>query len=121
MNRSVVEQAGFTLVELLIATSIFSVILLVVTFGMLNIGKIYYRGINSSNTQAVARTISDDIVRDIQFNGGRIKIDTITNDSGSTGYFCIGEKKYSFVLDRQLVQMAGQVKNAMIIRNRSYL
>lgn len=102
------NRKGFTIIELLIATTIFSVILLVVTFGILNIGKIYYRGINSSNTQSVARSISDEIVQAIQFNGGEIKV-------SNPGFFCLGEKKYSYVLNKQVGTDPGKIKHALIV------
>lgn len=105
------SSQGFTLVELLIATSIFSTILLVVTFGIINIGKIYYRGINSTNTQSVARVIMDDIVQSIQFYGGTV---TIPSPQTSPGFYCIGDKKYSFVLDKKVGSDIGNVKLALI-------
>src|SRR3990172_9120101 len=60
---------GFTIVELMIATTIFSVILLIVTFGMLQIGRTYYKGITLTKTQNAARSIIDTISQDIQFSG----------------------------------------------------
>ncbi|HMS50294.1 MAG TPA: prepilin-type N-terminal cleavage/methylation domain-containing protein [Candidatus Saccharibacteria bacterium] len=92
-------EAGFTLVELLIASSVFSVILLLLTFGMLQIGKVYYKGTTSSRTQAVARNISDEISQSIQFAGGAV---TPLSVSGDTTTFCIGDKGYWFKLDKKL-------------------
>lgn len=89
------NSLGFTLVELLIATSIFTVILLVVTFGIVNIGKIYYKGINSAKTQSVARAISDEIGQAIQFSGSTI---IPTSSLVTNGKFCIGDTKYSYFL-----------------------
>lgn len=113
LNRAKLNASGFTLVELLIATSIFSVILLVVTYGILNIGKTYYKGVNSSNTQSVARAISDEIGQSIQFSGADVKASV----GGSPGFFCIGDKKYSYVLNKQVGTDAGQVEHALIVHN----
>lgn len=62
------NSEGFTLVELMIATSIFSVILLLLTFGLLGIGQNYYKGRNSVRTQDTARRIMDEISQAIQFS-----------------------------------------------------
>lgn len=58
---------GFTLVELMIATALFSSILLLITFGLLSIGQNYYKGKNSARTQDVARRVIDEISQAIQF------------------------------------------------------
>jgi len=63
-------QNGFTIVELMIATLVFSVILLVITFGVIRFSADYYRGVNSSTTQNTARGIIDSITQAIQFSGG---------------------------------------------------
>lgn len=94
-------ETGFTLVELLIASSVFSVILLLLTFGMLQIGKVYYKGSTSSRTQAVARNISDEISQSIQFAGGAVTPLSVSV-SGDTTTFCIGDKGYWFKLDKKL-------------------
>lgn len=108
--KKISNSTGFTLIELLIATSIFSVILLVVTYGILNIGKTYYKGVNSSNTQSVARAISDEIGQSIQFSGADVK----ESVGGSPGFFCIGDKKYSFVLNKQV---GTDADHALIVHN----
>lgn len=61
------NEKGFTLLELMIATTIFSVILLLLTFGLLNIGKNYFKGKNSARTQEVARRVMDDISQAIRY------------------------------------------------------
>lgn len=93
------REAGFTLVELLIASSVFSVVLLLLTFGMLQIGKVYYKGTTSSRTQAVARNISDEISQSIQFAGGAISPLAVSGDATK---FCVGDKGYWFKLNKKL-------------------
>ncbi len=63
------RQDGFTIIELMIATSILSIILLMVTVVITNIGNLYYKGINQSAIQNDARTIVGQISEDIQFSG----------------------------------------------------
>jgi prepilin-type N-terminal cleavage/methylation domain-containing protein len=88
---------GFTVIELLIATMIFSVILLVITTGILQFSRQYYKGVISSNTQNTARAIMDEITRAIQLNSGGAK--TL---SGGAGY-CIGSsRRYSYSRNYQV-------------------
>ena len=94
-------EHGFTLIELLIASSIFSVILLLCTFGLMQIGRIYYKGANTSRTQTVLRTVTEDIIQAIQF-GGRDVFVTQAPAPGSIQSVCLGDHRYSYVLARQL-------------------
>jgi prepilin-type N-terminal cleavage/methylation domain-containing protein len=89
-------QAGFTIIELLIATAVFSVILLLSTTGLIQIGRMYYKGITAAQTQEAARMVMDDISRTIQFKGGTV---IPTGPAATQNRFCIGGKRYSFLID----------------------
>jgi type II secretory pathway pseudopilin PulG len=94
--------AGFTIVELMIATLVFSMVLLLITIGVLSFTRSYYKGINQSNTQNAARTIQEAIAQAIQFSG-----DTVTSPIGTAGSngsqgFCIGNQRFSYALGWQL-------------------
>jgi prepilin-type N-terminal cleavage/methylation domain-containing protein len=95
MSLSVRHQRGFTIVELMIATAVFAVVLLMCTYGLLEIGRTYYKGVTISRTQETARIIIDDVVEALQFNGGQVEV-------GHPGWHCIGTKRYSYALNRQL-------------------
>ncbi len=106
------SQDGFTIVELMIATAVFATVLLLCTFGLLQVGRVYYKGITSSRTQEVARTLMEDIAQAIQFSGGQIVPTAIQQAPGATpvriqpeGRFriCIGDKRYSVATDTQVV------------------
>jgi prepilin-type N-terminal cleavage/methylation domain-containing protein len=62
------RQQGFTILELMIATTVFAVILLVAAAGILSFSHDYYRGVTTSNTQAAARAILNDISQNIQLS-----------------------------------------------------
>ena len=123
------EQRGFTLIELMIATMVFSVILLLCVFGLVQVGNTYYRGLTSSQTQNAARAISDDIVQSIQFDGGTVissipastdPVPTVTTwaNPGATGAFCLGDKRYTYLIGRQVVDSspnANQAYHAFVI------
>lgn len=101
------EQKGFTIIELLIASTVFTTILLICTTGLIQIGRVYQKGVLSSQVQESTRSIIDEITRAIQFDGGTV---TSVRPIGSGGpppspsnYFCIDDKRFSFVLGKQLL------------------
>ncbi len=101
--KSQQREYGFTLIELMIATMVFSVILLLAAVAMVQIGRIYFKGITAAKTQEVSRTISDDVAQAIQFSGAQIK--TIQKPPGSNALgFCVDNIRYSYLVNQQLEQ-----------------
>jgi len=86
--KNIKKQSGFTVIELLIATAVFSVVLLVFITAFLRISELFYKGVNLSNTQEAARTITQDIASDIQFYHAQ--------PQSFANYFCIGSHRYAF-------------------------
>jgi prepilin-type N-terminal cleavage/methylation domain-containing protein len=95
------RQAGFTIIELLIATAVFSVILLVCAFALLQIGRTYYKGVTSTKVQETARSIMDDISRGIQFSGDPIA--PTSSNPPQTYMFCVGSQRYSVKTNQQVI------------------
>jgi len=91
------DQLGFTIVELMIATLVSSMILLVITVGIVHFTSDYYKGINSSNTQATTQNAIDVIERAIQFNAS-----APTPSSTTPGVFCAGSQEFVYSLGKQL-------------------
>jgi prepilin-type N-terminal cleavage/methylation domain-containing protein len=101
------NQRGFTVIELLIATAIFSVILLVCATAMIQIARTYQKGLIASRTQEVARTATDEISRAIQFVGVQVvpNANLLPPGGGSTARgFCLDGKLYSYVLGKRKVE-----------------
>lgn len=101
------NNQGFTIIELLIATVAFTIMLLICTVALVQIGRLYYKGITTNNTQEIARTVIDDISRSIQFGGeSPYNNPTATNWGAPTNIpvhsFCIGSTRYSYALDAQV-------------------
>jgi prepilin-type N-terminal cleavage/methylation domain-containing protein len=94
MNR----QNGFTIIELLIATLVFSMVLVLLSVGLIQISRVYYKGLTTSRTQQTARDITDNITRSIQFSGGSV---TAVQGSGPY-YFCVNNDRYTYQLNKQL-------------------
>jgi prepilin-type N-terminal cleavage/methylation domain-containing protein len=102
MKRLHRQEKGFTIVELLIATMVFSVILLLATMAILQITRVYFKGITESNTQNTARSAIDTISQAIQFSGG-----PVTNTQGgatpsSPKAFCVGDTRFTYDTGWQL-------------------
>lgn len=91
------SPAGFTIIELMIATTVFSVVLILCSFALLQIGRTYYKGLTASKTQEEARSVIDEISRNIQFSGS-----SIAPTIGSSSVFCIGDQRYSYKLNQQV-------------------
>lgn len=87
------DSNGFTIVELMIASALFALVLLITSLASVVIGKQYWRGIDSSTAQEVARNIVDQMSRQIQFSGGPIQ-ENISN--GGYDGFCIDNHRYTF-------------------------
>jgi len=93
------NRKGFTIIELMIATVVFSLILLVIMGAIIQFGRIYYKGVIQSRTQERARAISEDIAKHIQF-GKTVTLPSAPDPDGIS-YFCAGGRGYTFDL-RQL-------------------
>ncbi|NBU34262.1 hypothetical protein EB118_16100 [bacterium] len=108
---------GFTIIELMFATTTFSVVLLLCLTGVIQIGRMYYKGLTTSQTQQTARSLLDELTQSIQLSGSNItatrnlsggtapigpSIAAVTSPTtGTTGFFCIGTTRYTYALDRQ--------------------
>lgn len=110
------SQQGFTILELMIATLVFSVILLIATFSLLQVGRMFYKGVTLSRTQGVARSVMAEIAQNIQFSGGQISAPAYSTP-GVKDKICIGNRRYSFVKGRQMSETptAGQVRHALVV------
>lgn len=83
--------SGFTIIELLIATTVFAVMLLLAQSIFVQIGHLFYRGVSISNTQETADHIFQDITGNFQ--------NAVSVNSGSSSgytYYCIGNTRYTY-------------------------
>lgn len=79
----------------MVATLVFTVILVVVSTGVIRFTNDYYRGVNNSSTQAAAQNAMDFITQAIQYSNS-----SATN-LGGTGYFCAGNKVFMYSPGKQ--------------------
>lgn len=96
MKSHKVNQNGFTILELIIATTVFSVMLLLASAGIIQIGRIYYKGLITTRTQDTNRAVVDDISRSVQLTGNN----TISYSApGPAQAVCIGTTRYTYRLN----------------------
>lgn len=95
------KENGFTIIELMIATLVFSVILTVITMGVMSFTSRYYKGSNASTTQNATQNIIDTISQAIQFGTATIQPTATTNN-----YFCAGG--YVFTYDKGVFYTGSQ-------------
>jgi prepilin-type N-terminal cleavage/methylation domain-containing protein len=111
---------GFTIVELLIAMSVLSVLLVGGAMVMTRIGVLYTKGVNAANLQNTSRNVISDISSTLEFSGGKpypcsttalicqVNTGDVANPNpgsfgGVTVYVnCINNIRYSYVLNREL-------------------
>lgn len=100
------KNDGFTIIELMIATAAFTVILMITTGALIGISDTYVKGSVEEQTQQTNRTIISDITTDIQYNNyDDINLSGFTDGSDNLqnpGYFCIGNDVYIFNLDNYI-------------------
>jgi prepilin-type N-terminal cleavage/methylation domain-containing protein len=105
------KQTGFTIIELMISTVVFTLVLMMVTAGIVQISRMYYQGIISARTQDTARSIVEEISQSIQFSNQSVVFPQLHPDTepgpvveageNDTFWFCIGTKRYTYAIDRQ--------------------
>jgi prepilin-type N-terminal cleavage/methylation domain-containing protein len=90
------SSRGFTIIELLIATVVFSVVLLILTGAIIQFTRIYYKGVIVSRAQETARNVVSDISGAVQFSGKSSVTPVTLPSPPSAGWFCVGAKRYTF-------------------------
>jgi prepilin-type N-terminal cleavage/methylation domain-containing protein len=92
------NSKGFTLIELMIATTVFSVVLLLAMSGFFQIGRIFYKGVSITQTQDVANQIGIDVNASVE---GAPKISPLTDYKGMQ-YICVGKSRYTLDVNRRI-------------------
>jgi len=86
---------GFTIIELMIATLVFSIVLLVVTAGIVQFSKAYYKGAITAKTQDTTRSIIDSVAQSVQF-GVSSPQESPESVGTAISFLCAGGNKFIF-------------------------
>lgn len=93
MNHVVKRSNGFTLIELMLAMTFISVLLLAIAMTIIQIGTIYNKGTILKDINQAGRTISDDVQRTAaEAPAINLTTDYVTNSAG--GRLCFGTSSY---------------------------
>lgn len=101
------NQDGFTIIELLIAATVFSVVLVILIYSFVQISRVYIKGYVSSEVQNTNRAIEDQIVQYVQDSGAANSVyippATIPGgvgyplSAGSVYWFCVSGSQFSYM------------------------
>lgn len=115
MKKTYKNQQGFTIVELLIAITVFSMVLLLCSMAIIHVGKMYYKGNIINRTQDTSRKVLEDITQTVQF--GRRTVTSAefrrTGVNGALESLCLGNVRYSFTRGMSMGTGAGQARNLL--------
>jgi len=89
------NSKGFTIIELMIATAVFSITLIILAVSLISINHQYFKGISEGNTELAANNILNDVTSAVQFSDGSLVSQSEPNNSG---YFCIGNTEFYYTL-----------------------
>ncbi len=113
-----VNSKGFTLIELMISTVVFSSILLIATIAIIYVSKTYVEGQvvikNQDNSQAILMNLANAIKFDDNSNNNIVLPQL--NSSTNNYYFCIGSYEYIYSLN-QLFTSNNQVAGLLQLTN----
>ncbi len=80
---------GFTIIELLVATTVFSIVLLVALASFLRMSQLFFKGVVIDHTRIAA----DQIMADL-----RAGFNSNSSYGNGAGYYCVGGSRYSYLL-----------------------
>lgn len=111
MVKKLRETKGFTIVELLIATTVLTVVLVGASFVLVQVGRLYYKGTITAKTQSAGRNIVDSISRPIQLRGGEPVFGG--GPVAGTNVICVGNQRFTYQTSAQVGTGAGKLPHAV--------
>jgi prepilin-type N-terminal cleavage/methylation domain-containing protein len=107
---------GFTILELIIATAIFSGALLMLMLGFLSISNSYTKGLTVTETQNVSRNVINTISQSLEF-GNSIANQLPTPEAASngtqSGWFCTDNYVFAYTLGQEVSTVNGTKQDAL--------
>ncbi len=116
------NNTGFTIIELLVATAVFSVVLLGAAATILQTSRLYYKGIISSRTQTAAREMLESISRPIQLEKQTVikPINVGMTGSYQVQALCVGTTRITYVIGLESDQNVSIDEAATKIRHAAW-
>ncbi len=113
------KQAGFTIIELLIATSILSTMLVMVTTMMIGISNLYYKGINQSRVQDAVRGVTEEVGHALQLTDKTPLSEaspisfSINGSTLAIKAYCIDTTRYSYIIGVQIGSGSNRISHVL--------
>ncbi len=98
-HKKLRSVGGFTIVELLVAISVFSIMLLITSGVMVELGRQFYKTVVRSRTQEVSRSVVEEIANNLQYSASA---PYELPASGNVMHWCIAGRLYSYILDQEI-------------------
>lgn len=97
-------SSGFTILEVLIASMVFTVVLMLCVTVVTRLGQLYFKGVTSSQIQDLTRNLTDEFSQQIQFGSSLPIPDSIAGNDTPTLplIFCVGDNRYRAIMNRKL-------------------
>src|SRR4051812_41724755 len=92
------NQKAFTIVELMIATSVFAVVLLTALAAFTQIGHLFYKGVSVTQTQNTATQITQDINGYFK-TASNVYIPSTPYSNSTYNYYCVGSARYTYKIN----------------------
>ncbi len=89
------NKSGFTIVELMISISVFSVVIILASAAIITVGRQYQFGVSKTRLLDASRELNQKISQDIAYSGGDKRDVTFSSIPGYSG-FCIGNNRYTW-------------------------
>ena len=106
-------QQGFTIIELMIATAVFSTMLVMVSVMMVGVTRLYYKGISQSQVQGATRNIVEQVSQSLQFTDRVPLYGTKPYGPVLAEAYCMNNVRYSFVRGVRLGSGAGESRHVL--------
>lgn len=90
------RSGGFTIIELLLATAVFSVTLLIALNGFLQVGRLFYKGVSNTQTQNASRQILNEVTRSLQLSPEVSLLQSANSGGGQYYFYCLGNSRYTY-------------------------
>jgi prepilin-type N-terminal cleavage/methylation domain-containing protein len=108
-----INKRGFTIIELMISTTILGVLLLITSAAVIGLTRQFYKGINQAKTQEVARSIADEIASNIQYSKNTpMRIDNLLGENIG---WCIADRRYMFITGQKLGTNAANNESRQVL------
>jgi prepilin-type N-terminal cleavage/methylation domain-containing protein len=95
-NNHAKSEAGFTIIELLIATAVFATVLVLCATAVVQVGQLFYKGVVSNRVQDTSRKVANDVIGAIQYGNSNLTHQKIAIAGGYAE--CVGSIRYTYLL-----------------------